>query len=176
MPPAGRKGRSNIAAAEAGIVLVALMLMIAAAGAGFVVGRETADTDGGGEAAAAETTSEETTQEETTSEETTEETTTAEGTTEEETTTEESGGGGGGGDAAAGKEVFASAGCASCHTFEDAGASGSIGPNLDETGLSEEEIAATVTNGRGGMPSFSDQLSEDEIASVAAYVSESKSR
>jgi mono/diheme cytochrome c family protein len=32
---------------------------------------------------------------------------------------------------AAGKSVFTSAGCAGCHTFAAAGASGTIGPNLD---------------------------------------------
>ena len=36
------------------------------------------------------------------------------------------------GDAAAGKEVFASAGCAGCHTLADAGSTGTVGPNLDE--------------------------------------------
>jgi mono/diheme cytochrome c family protein len=35
------------------------------------------------------------------------------------------------GNAAAGKAVFASSGCASCHTFKPAGATGTIGPNLD---------------------------------------------
>jgi cytochrome c551/c552 len=35
------------------------------------------------------------------------------------------------GDASAGKAVFASAGCSACHTFKAAGASGTIGPNLD---------------------------------------------
>jgi cytochrome c551/c552 len=38
---------------------------------------------------------------------------------------------GGGGNAAAGKTIFASNGCATCHTFQPAGATGSIGPNLD---------------------------------------------
>ena len=38
---------------------------------------------------------------------------------------------GGGGNAAAGKAVFAANGCAACHTFQPAGASGTIGPNLD---------------------------------------------
>jgi cytochrome c551/c552 len=38
---------------------------------------------------------------------------------------------GGGGNAAAGKSVFASNGCASCHTFQPAGSTGTIGPNLD---------------------------------------------
>ena len=36
------------------------------------------------------------------------------------------------GSTAVGKEVFESAGCATCHTLADAGASGSVGPNLDE--------------------------------------------
>ncbi len=37
----------------------------------------------------------------------------------------------GGGNAAAGKAVFAANGCASCHTFAPANATGTIGPNLD---------------------------------------------
>jgi mono/diheme cytochrome c family protein len=36
------------------------------------------------------------------------------------------------GDAQAGKQVFASQGCGSCHTFEPAGSSGNVGPNLTE--------------------------------------------
>jgi mono/diheme cytochrome c family protein len=36
-----------------------------------------------------------------------------------------------GGSVAAGKVVFASSGCASCHTFAPANSSGQIGPNLD---------------------------------------------
>jgi mono/diheme cytochrome c family protein len=36
-----------------------------------------------------------------------------------------------GGNVAAGKVVFASSGCASCHTFKPAGATGQVGPNLD---------------------------------------------
>ncbi|MGE5690061.1 MAG: cbb3-type cytochrome c oxidase subunit I [Pseudomonadota bacterium] len=69
-----------------------------------------------------------------------------------------------------GAKVFASAGCSSCHTLSAAGANGAVGPNLDGTTLSEQQIAAVVTNGRGGMPSFQGQLGEDEIAQVAAYV------
>ena len=41
-------------------------------------------------------------------------------------------GGGGGGNAAAGKTVFASNNCASCHTFQPANATGTIGPDLDK--------------------------------------------
>jgi cytochrome c551/c552 len=55
-------------------------------------------------------------------------TTSAATTTSSGTTTS---GGGGGGNAAAGKAVFASNGCASCHTFKPAGATGTVGPNLD---------------------------------------------
>ncbi|HEX2587252.1 MAG TPA: cytochrome c [Gaiellales bacterium] len=35
------------------------------------------------------------------------------------------------GDANAGKAVFASAGCSGCHTLAQAGATGTVGPNLD---------------------------------------------
>jgi mono/diheme cytochrome c family protein len=36
------------------------------------------------------------------------------------------------GDAGSGKDVFGSQGCGSCHTLAAAGASGSVGPNLDQ--------------------------------------------
>jgi cytochrome c6 len=76
------------------------------------------------------------------------------------------------GDAVAGKEVFlGSAGCGSCHTLADAGTTGAIGPNLDATQPSYELVVDRVTNGLGGMPSFADQLSEEQIDDVAAYVS-----
>lgn len=77
----------------------------------------------------------------------------------------------GGGDATAGKTVFESAGCASCHTLADAGATGTVGPNLDEAMPSVSLAVDRVTNGMGAMPSFSDQLSEQQIQDVAAYVS-----
>lgn len=80
------------------------------------------------------------------------------------------GGGGGEGDAAAGKEIFASAGCGNCHVFEDAGTSGQVGPNLDESGIDYDGAVQQIANGGGGMPAYKDQLSEEEIANVAAYV------
>jgi cytochrome c oxidase subunit 2 len=40
--------------------------------------------------------------------------------------------GGGGGGGSAGKALFASNGCNSCHTFKAAGANGKIGPDLDK--------------------------------------------
>jgi cytochrome c553 len=75
------------------------------------------------------------------------------------------------GDAAAGKAVFTSAGCVSCHTLADAGASGTVGPNLDEAKPSAELVVERVTNGKGVMPSFKGKLSEKQIQDVAAYVS-----
>ena len=78
----------------------------------------------------------------------------------------------GGGDPAAGKEVFLGiGGCGSCHTFADAGTSGSIGPNLDDAAPSLDLALDRITNGQGAMPSFSGQLTDQQIADVAAYVS-----
>jgi mono/diheme cytochrome c family protein len=77
------------------------------------------------------------------------------------------------GNAEAGADVFAGNGCGSCHTFEAAGSSGSVGPNLDEASPDYEGAFTTIKNGRGGMPSFEGQLTDQQIADVAAYVSES---
>jgi mono/diheme cytochrome c family protein len=91
--------------------------------------------------------------------------------TVEGTVTEDTGDGGGEGDAENGASVFASAGCGGCHTLSDAGSSGSIGPNLDDLAPSQEQVAAKVRVGGGGMPAFEGQLSDQEIQDVAAYVS-----
>jgi len=74
------------------------------------------------------------------------------------------------GDPTAGKQVFATAGCKSCHTLKDAGATGTVGPNLDQAKPPLDRVIDRVTNGKGVMPSFSGQLSEQQIADVAAYV------
>jgi mono/diheme cytochrome c family protein len=78
---------------------------------------------------------------------------------------------GGAGDPDAGKEVFASAGCGSCHTLADAGSNGEIGPNLDELQPNAELVETTVRNGKGAMPPFEGQLTDKQIQDVAAYVS-----
>ncbi len=76
------------------------------------------------------------------------------------------------GDPVAGKEVFlGAAACGGCHTLADAGTSGQVGPNLDDTQPSADLVVERVTNGLGAMPSFSSTLSEQQIADVAAYVS-----
>ncbi len=74
------------------------------------------------------------------------------------------------GNAAAGEAVFASGGCGGCHTLAAAGASGAVGPNLDDAKPDAALVVDRVTNGKGAMPSFSDQLDEQQIQDVAAYV------
>jgi mono/diheme cytochrome c family protein len=77
------------------------------------------------------------------------------------------------GDAAAGKAVFASAGCVGCHTLKAAGATGSVGPNLDTVKPSYDKVVTQVTNGGGAMPPFKGKLTEQQIKDVAAFVSQS---
>jgi hypothetical protein len=69
-----------------------------------------------------------------------------------------------------GKGVFKSAGCGTCHTLSDAGASGQIGPNLDDVRPDFGTTRAKVEAGGGGMPSFSGKLTPQQIRDVAAYV------
>lgn len=89
----------------------------------------------------------------------------------------DTGGDSGGGDTTAsgdpesGATVFEN-NCMSCHGQEGAGGSG---PNLQEseTASNHDEVVDIVTNGTdGGMPAFGDQLSDQEIQDVAAYVSQ----
>ena len=72
--------------------------------------------------------------------------------------------------ASAGAKVFGSAGCGSCHTLAAAHASGQVGPNLDQLRPGFAAVHDKVTNGGGGMPPFSGQLSEQQIRDVAAFV------
>jgi mono/diheme cytochrome c family protein len=71
----------------------------------------------------------------------------------------------------AGAQVFASAGCGGCHTLKAAGATGAIGPNLDQVRPSAATVAAIVRSGGGSMPSFAGKLSDAQIAAVGSYVS-----
>lgn len=75
-----------------------------------------------------------------------------------------------GGPAVNGKQVFATAGCGSCHTLKDAGATGTVGPNLDTLKPSKARVAHQVEVGGGPMPSFRGRLSETQIQAVAGYV------
>jgi mono/diheme cytochrome c family protein len=93
------------------------------------------------------------------------------------------------GDPAAGKEVFDSAqpACGSCHTLEAAGASQTLGPNLDE-GLADKDAAfiresivnpdAEVTEGfsDGLMPEdYGEKLSDQELDDLVAFLVDSTS-
>jgi mono/diheme cytochrome c family protein len=74
------------------------------------------------------------------------------------------------GDPVAGKSVFDSAGCKSCHTLKAAGASGTVGPNLDDLKPPYARIVTQVTNGGAVMPKFGGRLSTKQIQDVAAFV------
>ncbi len=93
------------------------------------------------------------------------------------------------GDAEAGKEIYASNGCGSCHTFQPAGSSGTTGPDLDElpqlaekaekdlvefTQESIEKPNAYVEEGfpEGVMPAY-DQLDEKQLNDLVAFLTQS---
>ena len=81
------------------------------------------------------------------------------------------------GDPSHGKALFmkpAKAGvlaCSSCHTLKNAGATGNVGPNLDQLKPPKAVVAHQVEVGGGAMPAFKGQLSPAQIDAVAAYVS-----
>lgn len=75
---------------------------------------------------------------------------------------------------ALGKKLFmqtAIPACAVCHTLKDAGASGAIGPVLDELKPDAQRVAKALRNGIGQMPSYVGSLSEAQILALAQYVS-----
>ena len=74
------------------------------------------------------------------------------------------------GDATAGKAVFTSAGCVGCHTLKAAGATGTVGPNLDQLKPAYAKVVHQVEVGGGPMPAFKNTLSPKQIQDVAAFV------
>ncbi|HEU0202069.1 MAG TPA: cytochrome c [Burkholderiaceae bacterium] len=79
-----------------------------------------------------------------------------------------------GADVALGKKLFVSGttpACPVCHTLEDAGAAGSIGPSLDELKPDAERVKKAVKNGIGQMPAFG-TLTEREVEAIARYVAQ----
>ncbi|WP_255853611.1 SorU family sulfite dehydrogenase c-type cytochrome subunit [Marinobacterium rhizophilum] len=72
-----------------------------------------------------------------------------------------------------GKEVFqqqAQPSCTVCHTLNDAGSSGAIGPKLDDLKPTAEQVSNAVSGGVGIMPAFEELLSAEQIKAVAHYV------
>jgi cbb3-type cytochrome c oxidase subunit III len=61
--------------------------------------------------------------------------------------------------------------CGSCHVFEDAGTTGTVGPNLDQAKPSFEKAVTQIRNGGGGMPAFEGRLTDEQIRALARYVS-----
>jgi mono/diheme cytochrome c family protein len=96
--------------------------------------------------------------------------------TETETGTTETSPPQAGGDPVEGRNLFVTQGCGTCHTLADAGAAGTICPNLDDSAPSFELVVDRVTNGQGAMPAFGDRLSVQQIRDIAAYVSSAPSR
>jgi cbb3-type cytochrome c oxidase subunit III len=71
-----------------------------------------------------------------------------------------------------GQAIF-KANCASCHTLAAAGATGTVGPNLDQLKPAMAVVVRQVTNGGSIMPAFKGKLSAAQIQAVAKYVSSS---
>jgi cytochrome c oxidase subunit II len=99
----------------------------------------------------------------------------------------QAGGGGGGGGAegdlaAAGQQIFDEQGCSGCHTLAAAGATETIGPDLDEVlpQRSVDEIEQSIVDpdaelssgfARGIMPdTFGDALAPDELDTIVRYL------
>ena len=74
-----------------------------------------------------------------------------------------------------GKQLFlqqAQPGCGVCHSLEDAGASGVVGPNLNQLSPSLAQVESAIAQGVGAMPAYGSQLSENEITALATYIVE----
>lgn len=71
-------------------------------------------------------------------------------------------------------EALFTSNCASCHTFSAAGSSGTIGPDLDESAADQAAIEEQIRNGGGGMPAFGDQLTDEQIEALAAWIVENR--
>jgi mono/diheme cytochrome c family protein len=70
-----------------------------------------------------------------------------------------------------GKSIFAT-NCASCHTFKAAGASGTVGPNLDTLKPPLALVKHQVENGGGAMPAFKGTLTPKQIDAVSKFVAD----
>jgi cbb3-type cytochrome c oxidase subunit III len=69
-----------------------------------------------------------------------------------------------------GKAIFA-AKCSSCHTLRAAGATGTVGPNLDQLKPAFARVQKQVIHGGAIMPAFMGVLTDAQIKAVAKYVS-----
>jgi len=75
-------------------------------------------------------------------------------------------------DADASNRVYRSL-CISCHGDR---LQGGVGPELASIGstMTKEQLFKTISDGRRGMPSFEDRLTEDEIITVSTWLASLK--
>lgn len=59
--------------------------------------------------------------------------------------------------------------CALCHALKDAGATGAVGPSLDELQPDAARVVQALKTGIGQMPAFP-QLTEEQVRALARYV------
>jgi mono/diheme cytochrome c family protein len=91
------------------------------------------------------------------------------------------------GNPTAGKQVFAGAGCGSCHTLKAAGSTGTVGPDLDKAlkGKTPEFIRESIVNPNAeitpGFPpnvmpgDFGTKLSTTQLADLIAFLTQKPS-
>jgi mono/diheme cytochrome c family protein len=74
--------------------------------------------------------------------------------------------------ATSGEQIFTTVGCSGCHSTDGHGSMGGDAPALAGNGdlADANKIINQILNGGGGMPAFSGQLSNDQIAAVANYI------
>lgn len=80
------------------------------------------------------------------------------------------GGAAAGAQAPDGKSLF-QANCAGCHTLAAAGASGAVGPSLDQVKPTLARLRSKIPAGGSVMPAFAGRLSGAQIEAVAQFVS-----
>jgi cbb3-type cytochrome c oxidase subunit III len=67
------------------------------------------------------------------------------------------------------KTIFES-NCGSCHVLADAGTTGAVGPNLDESKPTLERAVRQIRAGGAGMPAFGGRLTDEQIQALAEYI------
>jgi cytochrome c6 len=75
-------------------------------------------------------------------------------------------------DAAEGRRLFTKGAvppCAICHTLKHAGATGEIGPSLDELKPDAQRVEKAIRAGTGQMPAYT-TLSDKDVQSLSRYV------
>jgi hypothetical protein len=70
----------------------------------------------------------------------------------------------------AGKSLFSATGCGGCHVFAAGGGVGAVGPNLDTSRLKLAAVVRTISNGKGAMPPYREQLSPGQIQELASFL------